>query len=114
MSAVTMAAPVEADAELIKLCAEFDRLEHACDALFEGVETVEQERKSDRLSEPLREQQDTLAERIIAHRATTIEGFRARARSVAIWDKQFTGGWHEGVHCSIAHSILRDLLGVGE
>lgn len=99
----------DADAELIRLCAEFDRVERSRIALHEGDTQIEDDDERDLAMAPLNDQQDEMAPLIWDTQASTLEGVRAKARSFALsypefledddsWDKEFIA------------SILRDLL----
>lgn len=83
------AAPVpDPDAELIALCAAHDDLERRYRASFEPSSPfyVEDDDERDRVNDPLQQAQEPLVERICAMRGTTPESWRARARSILLWD----------------------------
>ncbi len=105
-AAASMAAP-NPDAGLIQL----DALQRAADARCAGSDAIADDGERMTVLEPIWNQQGELARRIIDHRARTLEGLRARARLVAEWNDRFdSGGWDEGIHAAMAHSILRDLI----
>ncbi len=107
--AANAAAP-NPDAALIAACAEFDRLEHAKRALLQGPQRIQDDETHNRLAMPLYWQQDELSKQIMATPATTIEGLRAKARSVVLYDAECAKGWDD-LHLDMAHSIIRDLIG---
>src|SRR5205085_2014995 len=111
-----VAAPVPAlaagpDAELIALCAQFDTGERQYLAIYEQVADDD---AADRAAAPIRAAQRLLLNRICAIRATTLEGFRARIRTVMLEDQELdptaeaeTGEWYFNVRLMAV--LLRDL-----
>ena len=98
------------DAELIAVCAEFDRLELAALATFQGHEPGSPEDEAaeaerDRLSAA----QEPLVERMCELRAVTREGHVARARSLALWDAELMKLQHD-IAGQFTQAIVRDLL----
>lgn len=90
-TAAVQAAPgAHPDAELIALCAAFDDLERRYRASFDRDSSayVEDDDERDRVNDLIREAQDPLEERICAIRATTLDGWRARVRSILLWDAE--------------------------
>lgn len=87
--AVAQAVPgAHPDAELIALCAAFMGLERRHQASFDPSSPayVEDDDERDRVNDPICDAQEPLVERICAMRATTLEGARARVRSILLWD----------------------------
>ncbi len=84
---VPPAADHHADAELIAVCAEFDAIERHINSHYAGgSRKIEDDEERDAAIAPFQEAQAPLLERIIALRATTLDGFMARARTLALWD----------------------------
>ncbi len=78
----------EADAELLRFCAEFDALERQSQAALNGVTTLEAEEHADLLTEAIRERQEALLDRICSMPCTTAEGRAALAASFVLWDNE--------------------------
>ncbi len=75
------------DCELIAVCAEFDAIERHINSHYAGgSRNIEDDEERDVAIAPFQEAQEPLLERIIALRATTLDGFMARARTLALWD----------------------------
>lgn len=87
-SAGTVAQVANPDAELIRLCAAFDVLEERYQSEFSGVETSEEWDRADAVADVIREQQEPILNAICACRPSTLEGFRAVANSLALWDSE--------------------------
>jgi len=85
------AAPV-ADAELIRLCAEFDALEHKLQASYEGIVTDAGWDAADVVADAVREEQAPILDAITACRPSTLAGFTALAGSLALWDNELLKG----------------------
>jgi hypothetical protein len=112
--------PVSHDAELIRLCAECDALQAKIDTLWQGdptrgmslaeARTFEKARDLDQ--QPFHDAQDPLLERICDLRATTPQGYAARARTLIAWDKDpcwvADGCWNS----QLLGAIVRDAAGV--
>ena len=112
--------PVSRDAELIRLCAECDALQAKIDTLWQGdptrgmslaeARTFEKARDLDQ--QPFHDAQDPLLERICDLRATTPQGYAARARTLIAWDKDpcwvADGCWNS----QLLGAIVRDAAGV--
>lgn len=71
------------DAELIRLCAEYEALEVRICGLFDGPDAIEDEGALDLAAEPLRKEQDALLRRITPVPAATVAGLLARIRLLA-------------------------------
>ncbi len=107
-------APMHDDAELIALCGEFDDLRRQIDALFEGPGRIANEEERDVAAAPLEAAQDALVERICAMRASTIEGYRARLVSAALYDPSIFHLSGEGFPAHrMVGAVIRDLIGEG-
>jgi len=112
--------PASPDAELIRLCAECDALQAKIDTLWQGdptrgmslaeARTFEKARDLDQ--QPFHDAQDPLLERICDLRATTPQGYAARARTLIGWDKDpcwvADGCWNS----QLIGAIVRDAAGV--
>lgn len=99
------------DAELIALCAEFDRAEHARIAILRDPTIPDDTATWDRLLGPFEDEQDRLAPKIWETRAQTLEGIRAKAKTLALWAPHFLAEEAEGWDDEFAVSIIRDLVG---
>jgi hypothetical protein len=90
-TALVMTAPIAAaaespDAELLAAIAQFDALERRIwPPEGRNCETFEEEHAADALAEPLKVEQRALLSRICTTPARTIDGLRARARSLVLW-----------------------------
>lgn len=87
-STAAIATPVSPDAELVRLCAAFDVLERQYQEGFAGVETGEEWDRADAAADVINEQQAPILDAICACRPSTLEGFRALANSLALWDAE--------------------------
>jgi hypothetical protein len=105
------------DAELLAALAEFDALEvqiHPPTHL--APQTFEAEQDFDNNIEPLRDRQRVVLAQICTLRATTPEGWQARARSFVVWkegigrppEKDNPDGYHDG---RMIAALIRDLVG---
>jgi hypothetical protein len=100
------------DAELLALCEQFDELTRERSSLFEGENRLDDQDARDAALDALTARGRPLVERLCATRAVTVEGIRAKARSLALWEPDSlhpTGErfWDE----DLMASILADLLG---
>ena len=102
------------DAELIAVCAAFDRLEAHINSLYEGkANAIEDDDERDEAIEPLTERQEPLLDRMCAIRAKTPAGWQAKARSLAGWDLEIL---YESEHAvswddRMLVSLIRDMTG---
>jgi hypothetical protein len=103
------------DAELIQLCAEIDRLEDEWRSLgskpgMTEAEAAAAEDKQDSQQGFYSKRQFPLIEEISKMEATTLEGMRARARTIVKWGPDI---WNPapGVDEIMISALLRDLLG---
>jgi len=102
------------DAALIAVCAEFDVIERHINSHYAGgSRKIEDDEERDAVIAPLQEAQRPLLDRIIALRATTLDGFMARARTLALWDpdamRQIGPGHY--LEDRILAALLRDMTG---
>ncbi len=104
--------PAHDDAELLAACGQFDALQHRVAALFDGPDWIEDEAERDIALLPIEAAQDALLDRVCFLRATTPEGHRARAATVALFDPGILGKVNDGhpVERMMA-ALLRDLVG---
>lgn len=72
---------------LMALCDEFVRLEVQVDAIHAQCETFEQEQALEPQLSALYQQEKNVFDQINAIKATTLEGFIAKARAFAAWDR---------------------------
>jgi uncharacterized protein (DUF1501 family) len=103
--AIASAAPSGDDTELIAACAQFDALERQLQALSEDEYADARE--------AIQAAQLPLLERICAANCTTMEGLRARVRTIALWEGDIpTFSPDEAYWKSrMFHALLRDLSG---
>ena len=105
------------DAELLALIAQFNYLEQTADELFAklGSDDPDDVFASAHIW-PLLEQQKPLFDQIMKIRATTLEGYRARAKMFFLWEKELEAeaqesaepaGWPERMRWA----LVRDLVG---
>ena len=113
-AAMKAAPPAEAagspDAELLRVCAEFDALERQYVALH-GVETIEEEHANEPLINVVSARQQHLLDRLCELRATTMQGLRAKAETLANWDPTSTDEdpgryWDDRMVASLVCDIL--------
>ncbi len=102
------------DRELIGVCAEFDAIERHINSHYAGgSRKIEDDEERDGAIAPFQEAQAPLLERIIALRATTLDGFMARARTLALWDldamRQIGPGHY--LEDRMLAALLRDMVG---
>ncbi len=102
------------DAALIAVCAEFDAIERHINSHYAGgSREIDDDEERDVAIAPFQEAQDPLLERIIALRATTPGGLKARARTLASWDQdamRHIGPGHYLEDRMLA-ALLRDMMG---
>lgn len=100
-----VALPPEPDAELLIVCAEFDASEHRRNAMFDD-DTL-----TDEANAAIREEQAPLVDRLCELRAATIEGMRARARSLVLYDDAVLERHTVYTNDRLVAAVLRDLIG---
>lgn len=102
------------DAELLSLCAQHDAIQRRIDDAYPHPATLELERIWDAYREPLEDEQEELIQRMIEARAVTVDGFRARATSLLLWDPdsiKLRARAASGVGDNMLAALLRDLTG---
>ena len=101
--AIAGAAPAGWDAELIAACAQFDVLERRLQALSDDKYADERE--------AIRDEQFPLLDRICAANCTTLEGLRARVRTIALWEADAPTFAADETYWNsrMFHALLRDL-----
>ncbi len=102
------------DAVLLAACASFDTLERHYVAGFsgKGMTHDEEEARSDAL-QPIQNAQEPLVDIIAATPAKTLEGIRAKAASLSLWDAgeiEKDGGPDGDTNERLLASLMRDLL----
>jgi hypothetical protein len=110
-NAAPVASVVSLDADLLEACAAFDELERrylatdfgADSATAYGKAVIEEQGRCFDAQEPL-------ASRMVEHRAMTMEGHRARARSLALWDAELLKDGTGDIGECLTAAIVRDLL----
>jgi hypothetical protein len=113
MTTPAVAAAQQPDAELIRLCGQFVALEHRMEGFFIGGATpIVDDDERDVARAPLEEEQEELAARMCAMRATTLAGLVARANALVIWAPDLAEG-AEGDHLDkqMLAALLRDMVG---
>jgi hypothetical protein len=105
--------PDGADAELIRLCPEFDGLERQVKSYFPGgANYIRDDNERDVFIDQLWEQQKRLLDPLIEARATTLDGFRARAATLALFAQDMAEpDPDDDVPGQIVLALLRDLTG---
>jgi hypothetical protein len=81
-----LATAAHPDHELLVLIARFDALEREVVGMISGHETIEAEAAADDAAKPLRAEQEDLVTRICAMPTHKMDGLRARAASLTLWD----------------------------
>ena len=100
------------DAAMLAACAAFDRLElrhHELSRLDPEVNTPEGKRIWDEL-DAIQDAEAALLSAICNARALTVDGLRAKARSLCMWDEEALKGTSDYPHDCLRTSLLRDLL----
>ena len=92
------------DAELLAVCAAFDAAEHRRSAMFDNGTLT------DEANATIRAAQDQKVKRICALRAVTPQGWRARARSLVLFDDEFLERRLVHAPDRMMAAILRDLV----
>ncbi len=106
--------PESDDEELITVCAEFDAIEAHINAHYSGgALEIKDDEERDIAILPMQEAQEPLLDRIVALRATTLDGFMARARTLAGWDVEATRKIGEDNYLNerMLAALLRDMVG---
>lgn len=103
-----------ADAELVAVCARFDAIERHINSHYSGgSRKIEDDEERDAVLAPFQEAQAPLLEHIVELRATTLDGFLARARTLALWDAQAIRqiGPENYLNERLLAALLRDMAG---
>lgn len=110
--------PQGADADLIALCDRFIELERQKLASYgrdpRGISPAEERAIDDKERQPIWREQEELVAAMVEARATTLDGFRARARALVVYDQQ---GWadeeisHGQFPGGMNFALVRDLVG---
>ena len=105
----TSSAPAVRDAELITACEQHDMLERQSLATFDAIAD---EMERDAAQAPIKAAQEPLLDSICDLPATTPEGHRARARSLALWDLDLMRrGAGSCPNDRMVAAMVRDLIG---
>ena len=99
------------DAELFRLCAEIDALEDKISSFTIKGATLEEGQARDKLARPFADAQGALIAQLCDTPATTIEGIRARARTLLKWAPDWEDQKRSGYHYAMISALLRDLVG---
>ncbi len=113
-AALATPADLHPDAELIAVCAEFDAIERHINSHYAGgSRKIEDDEERDVAIAPFQEAQEPLLERIIELRASTPDGFIARARTLALWDTEAIRhiGPENYLNERMLVALLRDMTG---
>lgn len=98
------------DADLVRLCSEFDAIQQAIDDLYRGPGRIDDDGERGAAIEPLSEAQGDLLDALCDMRARTQAGFIARARTLAKYNPDLVRG--AGADCSETRqmaALLRDM-----
>ena len=99
------------DAELLAACAAFDALEHEAEALQVGPGRIENDEARSRALAVIVARQEPWLERMCALRAGGPAGWRARARSLALWDRDMLADYEMGyTDRRLLAALLRDMV----
>jgi hypothetical protein len=79
-----------ADAELIRLCKEFDVLELQFIALHDGTDRIEDDEERGAFIDPILEAQESLLDQLCALRATTLQGLTPHFRTLMLEDQDLS------------------------
>jgi len=108
------AVAVPSDAELIRLCAEFDGLERRLQMMdAEHPSTVEGDMRFDAAYEVIRDEQEQLLARICALPAITVEGTLAKATTLVYYTSNMLTQGDTGWGVQLTISMRRDLTNAG-
>ncbi len=98
------------DAELLTACAAADAIQARIDALWADPVLVADDARLNPLVRALEEEEEPFLDQVYVLQAQTLAGHRARARTLALWDKETFrsgGSWNE----LLASALVRDLIG---
>lgn len=106
--------PADRDADLIRLCDEFIRLELHRRAIFDGPTAIEDDDQADAASLIVSRQMNRVLERIEVMRAVSADGVLAMAQALWVEDSDFHGSSDvESVPGRLLTCLLRDAAGIG-
>ena len=95
------------DADLLASLEEFDALERQKVTIYQQISA---DKEADEAATPLHDRQAELLAEICEMHATTLDGCKARARSLLLWSREapeFSGGWTDDMRVA----LTRDLVG---
>lgn len=99
------------DAELLAACAAFDALEHEAMALQVGPGRITDDEARSRALAVIVARQEPWLERMCAIRVTNPVCWQARARSLALWDRDMLADYEEGyTDQRLLAALLRDMV----
>lgn len=102
------------DAELIELCNAFDVIERRLKEMFRNyANSPEEEEERDSLADPLVYEQQGLLNSICRIHATSLAGYKARAKTLRLWLPEAVDAADEG-QCwaeRMSAALVRDLAG---
>lgn len=98
------------DAELLAACAAFDALEHEAEALQAGPGRIVDDEARSRALDVVVARQEPWLERMCALRVTSPVAWQARARSLALWDRDMLADYEDGyTDQRLLTALLRDM-----
>ena len=108
--------PIDPDAELVRLCAQFDALERERQAVILNTQTREEEVKVDVILVDFEKRQKPLLVRICTTPCQTMAGAAAIASSLALWDDNHEisivgDDPNEFTHRRLISALVRGLVG---
>ncbi len=111
VAAPALAAAAHPDAELIRLCAEFDALEIQHETLFEGSTRIDDDEERGVALEPIETAQKALLDRICHLPICTLDGARALASTYFLYigkqgDQPPTPYWDQRFERAIVHGLV--------
>lgn len=112
-AAAAAPAPINPDAKLLGLCAEFAALERKMDATFVGDTTFADEDRAEEIRGVIRAEEVPIVAAIVACRPTTFAGFTALASSAALRNPELIYGSSTQGDTSerLIRVLLRAMLG---
>lgn len=101
------------DAKLIRLCAEFDAVERRVKSHYAGgANHIRDDDERDAIIDPFCRQQERLLALLVEARATTLDGLRARAATLALFAPDVARpDANDDLPGQMIAAILRDLTG---
>lgn len=99
------------DAELLAACAAFDTLEHEVEALHVGPGRIVDDEVRSQAMAAIVARQEPWLERMCAIRVASPVCWQARARSLALWDRDMLAGYEDGyTDQRLLAALLRDMV----